>query len=369
LQFLTEEEKKADVAYQQAATLMFKVTGIKKPDEPIYIEDWAFTQDFKGNWGIAGGKYTWASNPIVIDFNKNYAYEGFSIKPINAAQNGAESDEWWVNTLLIYNVDARAHMRDKGTVCYPHNTLPNHLTVDQAWVAAREFLQNPDFLKTLRQFKVKDGKKTYGFEEAELVFDSMGNPVVGEILYIRESVHARLSKEHPVEESENNSFAVTTAEAQKAGPSYNEGSDIENYPDRIGLGYYMMDINAYQPEDLTRSGEYHWPVTSLLRPDWQATGGEPDNPVYLPYQMLVTKEVDNLFLPGYAASCSSFAWAELRVLPNLAVLGDATGFAAVRAVSFNEHYLEGSFETLSKDLVYFINCNEGVWIQLLDNLF
>jgi hypothetical protein len=350
LQYLSEEEKNADVAYQQAATLMFKVTGIEVPDLPKHTGEWAFTQDFKGNWGVAGGKHTWASDPLVVEFNRKYAQEGFSIKPINAAQNGAGSDEWWVNTLLIYNVDARAHMRDKGTARYPQKTLPHHLTVDKAWVAAREFLQNPDFINTLRQFKVKEGNKTYGFEEAELVLDTMGNPVVGEVLYIRESVHTRLSEQHPVQDSENHSFAVTTTETQQAGSSNNKGSDIENYPSRIGLGYYMMDINAYQPDDLTRSGGYEWPVTSWLRPDFLEDGGEPYNPVYLPYQMLVTEEVDNLLLPGYAVGCSSFAWAELRVLPNLAVLGDASGFAAVRAVSYNENL--NSFDT-----------HQIVWVQ------
>ncbi|MGI6588400.1 MAG: FAD-dependent oxidoreductase [Peptococcia bacterium] len=44
----------------------------------------------------------------------------------------------------------------------------------------------------------------------------------------------------------------------------------------------------------------------------------------------------NLLVPGYATGCSSFAWAEVRVLPNLAVLGDAAGIAAARAVLFGE---------------------------------
>ncbi|MFZ5753749.1 MAG: FAD-dependent oxidoreductase [Bacillota bacterium] len=98
----------------------------------------------------------------------------------------------------------------------------------------------------------------------------------------------------------------------------------------------MMDINAYLPQDLKFSGKYDWPVTRWLRPDWWERGGEPKNPVYLPYRMLTVKGVKNLLVPGYATGCSSFAWAELRVLPNLAVLGDAAGVAAARAVLYGE---------------------------------
>lgn len=342
-EFLDEEEKIAKIAYQQAATLMFKVTGVKTPSGQTQLGEWYFTQDDKGSWGIAGGKETWKNNPKVIYFNSKYAEKGFSIKPLNAAQDGVGSNEWWINMLLIYNVDARAQMRDLGTLRYPQETMPNHLAVDQAWAKARDFLKNPDFINTLREFKVTQGRQTYGFGEAALVLDTNGNPVVGDVLYIRESVHSRIAQNLPRQESENLSFAVSTLETQQAGADFNEGKDAENYPERIGLGYYMMDINAYHPADLTKSGQYDWPVTRWLRPDWLESGGEPYNPVYLPFQMLVTKEIDNLLLPGYASGCSSFAWAELRVLPNLAVLGDASGIAAVRAVSFNEN--PNSFNT------------------------
>lgn len=334
--YLEDEETAAKSAYQQAATLMFKVIGVTVPASPAKLGDFSFTLDDKGSWGIAGGKETWQSNRAVINFNNRYAEDGFSIKPINAAQNGSGSTEWWLNTLLIYNVDARAQTRDLGTARYPRQIMPNHLTVDQAWAKARDFLQNPDFIKTLRQFKVKHGNQTYGFGKADLVFDANGKPVVGEALYLRESVHSRIMHSLPLYEGENVSFAVASLEAQKAGASFDTGADTGNYTDRIGLGYYMMDINAYRPADLKKSGQYDWPVTGWLRPDWREQGGEPSNPVYLPYQMLVVKELDNLLIPGYASGCSSLAWAELRVLPNLAVLGDAAGVAAARAVTYNE---------------------------------
>ncbi|SHE67144.1 FAD-dependent oxidoreductase [Desulforamulus putei] len=321
---------------QQAATLMFQVTGVKTPPKNAQIKDWEFVRDARGSWGLAGGKQVFAANPQVIAFNEKYGPRGFAIKPINAASNGKDSNTWWVNCLLVFNVDARAHERDKGSKRYPADTPPGHLNVDQAWVKARQFLQNPEFIRTLREFKVQDPVtgRWYGFGEAELVRDSRGLPVVGQILYIRESVHSPLSQQTDYG-TENTNFAVTTEEARGAGAD-SQGADAENHPARIGLGYYMMDINAFIPSDLKAAGSYRWPVTGHLRPDWLEAGGEPVNPVYLPYEALLPAKAENLLVPGYAAGISSFAWAELRVLPNLAVLGDAAGVAAARSLAENK---------------------------------
>ena len=335
-EYLPEDEQKTGRVRQQAATLMFKVKGVKTPSAPRAVGEWVFTRDAKGSWGLAGGKETWSSNPVVVDFNEKYQGKGFSIKPINAAQDGAGSEEWWVNTLLVYNVDGRAHDRDKLTANYPLDTIPGQRTTDQAWVEARDFLLNPDFLAALRQFTVWEDGQELGFGEAELVLGRHGKPVVGEIMYIRESVHGQWGEIVIPADSENSQYHLTTREAQLAGSGPEDGEDRDKYQDRIGLGYYMMDINAYLPQDLKFSGGYDWPVTRWLRPDWWETGGEPKNPVYLPYRMLAVKGVKNLLVPGYATGCSSFAWAELRVLPNLAVLGDAAGVAAARAVLYGE---------------------------------
>jgi hypothetical protein len=335
--YLTVGEQREGYGYQQAATLMFKVSGLEIPNEPGTIEDITFSRDGWGSWGLAGGNNTWRGNVQVMAFNKKYKTKGFAIKPINAAQDGKDSAEWWVNTLLVYNVDARARDRDSGTPIYPQETTPGHLTVDQAWIEAREMLGNPDFINALRQFRVSDGLREYGFGQAKLVVDETNQPVVGEVMYIRESLHGQLVWSETTAGLENSNYAVTTLEAQKAGDKHTIGEDAGNYADRIGLGYYMMDINAYLPADLDRSGDYRWPVTQVLRPDWQAAVGEPQNPVYLPYQMLTVQQIKNLLVPGYATGCSSFAWAELRVLPNLAVLGDAAGAAAARAVIYQEN--------------------------------
>lgn len=330
---LLPKEEKETVARQQAATLMFQVKGVKTPAKAARIADWEFTRDAKGSWGLAGGKQAFLSDPEVVAFNSKYGPRGFAIKPINAAANGKDNDTWWVNCLLAFDVDARAHRRDKGSQRYPNGSLPGQLTTDQAWVEAREFLQNQEFIDVLRQFKIQDpvSGEWYGFGDAELVRDKSGLPVVGDILYIRESAHSPLSgKIGPG--TENNNFAIATRETQMASPNPT-GPDAENYAGRIGLGYYMMDINAFVPEDLRASGSYDWPVTKHLRPDWQRDGGQPKNPVYLPLEALFPVKTANLLVPGYAAGISSFAWAELRVLPNLSVLGDAAGVAAARSLA------------------------------------
>jgi len=69
--------------------------------------------------------------------------------------------------------------------------------------------------------------------------------------------------------------------------------------------------------------------------------------VYLPFEALLPEKTNNLLIPGYASSISSFAWAELRVLPNLAVLGDAAGVAAVRSLSAKKYPREFSPEDIA----------------------
>lgn len=336
-EYLQPEERGEDWAYQQAATLMFKVRGVITPETPGEAGEWVFTRDTKGSWGLAGGKKTWAENPAVRAFTEKYQTQGFAIKPINAAQDGKDSGEWWVNTLLVFNVDARARERDRGSANFPQYLKPEALSVDEAWAKARALLAEPDFIRTLREFKVNVNGRECGFAQTDLVTDGQGRPMVGQVMYLRESMHGQLQEisghtSGNSAGSENSNYALTTIEAQQAGTGPDNGADRGNYSDRIGLGYYMMDINAFTARDLKADGAYQWPVTRFVRPDWSQAGGEPQNPVYLPYQMLTTPNATNLLVPGYATGCSSFAWAELRVLPNLAVLGDAAGTAAALAL-------------------------------------
>lgn len=334
--YLPENERNQE-ARQQAATLMFKVKNVQVPAKPMHVGQWHFVQDHYGSWGIVGGKETWQNNPVVRNFNEKYQQQGFSLKPLNVAQDGAGSDEWWVNMLLIYGVDGRFTQAN----CQTPACSTGQKTTDQAWIEAKKVLMEPDFLAALRCFHVQVEDQTYGFKDANLVLEN-GQPVVGEILYIRETIHSSLK-----ETTKEQDFALCALDCQLAGASKIEGNDAEHYQQRIGLAYYMMDINAYLPEDLQENGLYKWPVTAKLRPDLLQTGGQPKNPVYLPYRMLTVSKIKNLLVPGYATGCSSLAWAEIRVLPNLTVLGDAAGVAAARAVLYQEEPRDFTIDALN----------------------
>lgn len=318
-------EDKILFSQQQAATLMFKVKGVR----PGIYRDMIFLRSEQGVWGAYGGRLAYSKNPVIRRFNETYGPRGFALKPLNAAQDGKDSPEWWVNALLIFNVDGRAHFRDRGTARYPADKIPGSLETDEAWVAARQMLLHPDFLEALRQFE--------GFEKAELVTDRSGAPVTGDILYLRETVHQVREVRLAGPGTEDSNYAVTTREAYFAGQGPADGADAENYVNRIGLGFYWLDINAYRFEDLKgQGGDFRWPVTPYLRPDYARSspgyGALPENPVYLPFEILLSPRFTNLLVPGVAGGVSSLAWAELRVLPNQAVLGDAAGVAAAYAV-------------------------------------
>lgn len=310
---------------QQAATLMFKVKGVR----PGNYRDMIFVRSKHGVWGAYGGRLAYSQNPILRRFNESYGPRGFALKPPNAAQDGKDSSEWWVNALLIFNVDGRAYFRDRGTPRYPGDKLPGSLETDEAWVAARQVLVQPDFLEALRQFQ--------GFEQVELVKDESGAPVTGELLYLRETVHQVREVGAIGSGTEDSNYAVTAREVYFAGQAPGEGADVENYVNRIGLGFYWLDINAYRVEDLKdQHGQFRWPVTPYLRPDYALSSPGharlPQNPVYLPFEVLLSPRFPNLLVPGVAAGVSSLAWAELRVLPNQIVLGDAAGVAAAYAL-------------------------------------
>ncbi|WP_258358807.1 FAD-dependent oxidoreductase [Moorella sulfitireducens (nom. illeg.)] len=309
---------------QQASTLMFKVRGVR----PGQYGDMVFRRE-RGTWGAYGGREVYINDPVVTGFNDEYGPRGFALKPLNAVQDGQGSPEWWVNALLIFNVDGRANGRDLRSDTCPRDMAPGALDTDTAWQRAREMLVNPDFIQALRRFD--------GFHNAELVLDEEGRPVTGGMLYLRETVHTVVDPRLAGPGTEDGNYALTTTATHLAGPGPADGHDLGNYVNRIGLGFYWQDINAYHFEDLKgEDGRYRWPVTPFLRPDYPHTApgpeGWPRNPVYIPFNTLFSRPVPNLLIPGYAAGISSLAWAELRVLPNQCVLGDAAGVAAAYAV-------------------------------------
>lgn len=334
--YIDEAEKNNQrVGRQQAVTLMFKMTGIT----PGTYSDMSFYEHpithVKACWG---GRNAYKNNVTIVNFNDTFGLQGYMLKPVNAAQDGPDSSEWWINAFLIFDVDGRANYRDIGTSNYPSYMLSGYKNTDEAWIAARNFLKNtPAFLQALRQFD--------GFANAEFVMKN-GYPVVGEVLYIRETVHMAKEAGNIANGSENN-YGLTTAHSNNAGSTSTTGSDAENYNSRIGVNFYNADVHPYTINDLKdENGNYLWAEESwnYMRPDLDITSASPINPVYVPFHAITTNYVSNLLLPGYAAGVSSFSWGEVRVFPNLCVLGDAAGVTAAYCLNNDKQplYLEQS---------------------------
>ena len=334
-----EERGLSGRARQQAATLMIKIRGVN----PVITGDSNYktitlaNSVVKGSvTGGYGGVATYKNNANIVNFNNKYGSQGYAIKPFNIAQAGPNSQDYWINTLLVFNVDGRANERDVGTTNYPTNMRTDYKNVDRAWVDARNFIRNTSaFLTALKSFP--------SLSNAAIVTDVYGNPVVGEMLYIRETIHMAGTSQK-ANGTENTNYALTANEAHKAGNSPYIGGDVSNYATRIGLNFYWTDINAYKFADMRdASNKYIWghEIALKLRPDISAktdpiTASSPINPVYVPYNILTSQYVANLLIPGYATGASSFAWSEVRVIPNLTVLGDAAGIAAAYAVTNNK---------------------------------
>lgn len=327
---------------QQVATLMFKVTGFDKDytGDDITILDHADTNHV---YSAGGGEKAYQNKKgKIYQFNEKHGPEGFALKPFNMAQDGPNSSEWWVNMLLVFNVDGRAYNRDKGTYLFPSDMRSDYKTVDDAWVEARNIINSAEFLDTIKEFP--------GFRNVQIVKKN-GKPVVGEVMYLRETIHAALSSTNRANGTENTNYGLTTNEANGAGASGSSGGDSQNYATRIGLNFYWSDINAYKFEDIKdANGNYIWfdEVFRKVRPDLGLSASSPAHPVYVPYNAITSNYVANLLTPGYAACMSSFAWAECRVLPNQCVLGDAAGVAAAYAITHNKDPLRLTASDISQ---------------------
>ncbi|HJV47320.1 MAG TPA: FAD-dependent oxidoreductase [Bacillota bacterium] len=279
---------------QMNATLMFKVKNINKETIRVahpYVNS-------KGLLQVWGGHDEGNQDPIA-SFNQTSTQ--FYIKPYNGASDSKQNNELWMNLLLIYNVDARKAWRDQvaDNGFYPKS---NGLDPEEAREICRKEIGSPEFLQNLRSIK--------GFERAELVTEN-GQPVVGEIMYLRESLHAY---------HQGNQFGLNKQSVF---------DDQVNYAHRIGLGFYHFDTNGYKT------------VKKLANPIRK-------EPWYVPYEVLTTDSIKNVLLPGYAASIDSFSWSAMRVYPNLMVLGDAAGTAAGLALQGQFHLQAPSNQEIEK---------------------
>lgn len=304
-------------------TLMFKIRGVDVPELIQEMNsptgDWRGLRDrdgtllFYGGWKTADPR---TGAPAVREFNGKTPR--FHIKPANVAQNGTGSDEYWVNMLLIFNVDPRMEEKDRGTPRFPEPANDDSVvppwSLDQAWAEARKVLDTPEFLAALRSFPA--------FEKVELVRDEDGKPAVGEMMYIREALHSSMKADADVEGQWKRpyNYALTQIEVAMAGRGEDDGADAGNFDHRVGLIFYWMDSNGY--EKVWRNGQWE-PAADPL-----PLGQGPSNPAYLPYEVLITPFIENLLVPNGSANAGRWGWSMLRVIPNLTVAGDAAGVAA-----------------------------------------
>jgi len=295
--YATGRQDWADDDRQMATTLMFRVGDL----------DWQEIQDGKRDGQSifdtrrdpnTGKRLFWGGGPVVAN-DRNVAafeqrYPRFQIKPMNAAEH--RDGEFWINALLFYDVDGTRAGYDE-----PARTSGDDRNPWDRWTArqrAESTIATDEFKRAIQSFP--------GFEDATLPSDGNEDERVADLLYLRETIHAG-----------NAPRALSRTDVEEAGSGPKAGADSAHYERRIGLGYYWLDNNGYTRDEAG-------PELS-----------DAPNPVYLPYEVLTAPDVENLLLPGYAASISGEAWFEIRVLPNLCVLGDAAGAAA--AVAINQH--------------------------------
>lgn len=322
----SDERGSSGKARQQVASLMFKVTGFDMTDLREDLE--VANQHENGVCSATGGKDAYKDkNRKIYQFNEKYGPKGFAIKPFNMAEDGPQpgvedkNKEWWVNAFLVFNVDGRAYNRDlTGDTKnhFPKDMRSDYKTVDDAWRDARRIINSSEFEEAIRDFP--------GFRDATVVKEN-GMPVVGNVLYLRETIHSALSSSARANDTENSNYALRATDFLEAGTA-----DNRNYAKRMGLNAYWIDVNAYKFEDLKPNGSYAWPVTEFVRSDVAI----PDlSPTYVPYGAIATNFVLNLLIPGYATGVASLGWAAARTIPNQCVLGDAAGVAAAYAVNNN----------------------------------
>lgn len=346
---------------QQAATIIYKLKGVDLSDYKGGISSIP-NGVYYSLWG--GDKYNeneeeeevHEDNYVnrTIEFNDTFAEQGIMIKPLNAGTNDPDNNDYYMNNFLIFNVDGRANYRDtlEGRIgfssddpsdenyiqdFYPKKQFNGTMTTDEAWVKARDFFvyHKKNILEALQQMDGFGNAIFTGYSN-----DKVGQPEICDILYLRETVHTSKNFSQRTNNSESNYHVMIDDACQ----ILNSSDTIKNYGHRIGIASYNLDIHPYEVRDLIKkndnvmnTNEYIWHAESFtqMRPD--IAEKLPDMggiyPLYVPYEALITNQVSNLLLSGYAAGVSSEAWGLVRIFANLCVLGDAAGVTAAYSIA------------------------------------
>lgn len=358
---------------QQAATIIYKLKGV---DLSIYKGSFSSSPNevYHSLWG--GDEYK-VKGSETWKFNDEYSNQGFIIKSLNAGTNNPANDDYYMNNFLLFNVDGRANYRDtpegrRGFSSdnpddenyiqdfYPKNKFKDTMTTDEAWVKARDFFINNKsrILEVLHNIPGFGGANFTGYSN-----DKEGQPEICDILYLRETVHTSKNFSQRTNNSENNYHVIIDDAFQGINGVYDDKDNViidiaqknknKNYGHRIGIASYGLDIHPYGVRDLIdeKSSDgikYIWHNKSFekMRPDFKKNYLDkclnfhnpdkfysPEYPLYVPYEALITNQVSNLLLPGYAAGVSSEAWGLVRIFANLCVFGDAAGVTAAYSIA------------------------------------
>lgn len=120
--------------------------------------------------------------------------------------------------------------------------------------------------------------------------------------------------------------------------------DIENqtdFKDKIGFGGWSMDLHPSKGIYNKNGGAHHAVADGIY---------------HIPYRMLYSKNILNLFMAGRDVSASHVAFGGVRIMGTCALMGEAVGTAATIAIEKNcsprgiyEEYLEELLQTLLKN--------------------
>ena len=330
------------VGRQECATLYFLMEGLANCNEDNNNIEYSHISYGNAINEMNGSVLTINDpNSDVYDFNVNQhiltSDDPYMIKTYNMGRNGTNSNQFWVNTFIRFNVDGRAHYRDITTKFSPKAMISDNIDRDKAWVECKSIITSGDFINALKGFNIVGNSPT--------IID------IADILYIRESVHLPIGNGALTNGSENSNYAITMNDSHSAGLSYgqcaynhpNQSADDHNYDTCIGLGYYLDDIHPYKKYDyIVEKSQNHYELTSakvIARPDIEFDVTKPNGftqcPIYIPFECIYTDKLNNVIISGNASSISSFAWGEMRLLPNMCVIGDAAGVAAAHCIINN----------------------------------
>lgn len=311
-EYTTGREDTGKDQLQMVATLMYKVKGVDAyaaiaPNKTAN----GVAYSTRGSFQFWGGREVYTI-PDIVAYDKNSSY--FRLKAYNAGEDGyshvgadTSKTPFWMNHMIIYKVDGRKMWRDReqDNGLYPDSP---ELDPEEARELALQELKKPEYWEMIRQLP--------GFAHVEPVLEK-GEPAAGEILYLRETIHARNQP------GAGKAHALTEADVMKGGQHL--------YDRRIGVGFYNFDSNTYQKQEA---------LTNPLHEPW-----------YVPYEVLTTPYVDNLLLPGYAANIDSYSWSAMRVYPNLIMLGDAAGISAALAADGRMKLAQPDMDLLRQELL------------------